>query len=210
MEELQQAWAALYDSWDTATAALWQSVVDANTATVDQADAEVLADDLETWVQGLDELGELLTRWRSLAEQLPPAERDAELAERAPVVDRWREYSAGFWAFVTITPDQAAEGVGLAPVVLVAAAGTIAVGTTAAAYAVGRLAELGSDIVTAYQNIADLDARVLAMQSGQQLQQSTLPPPPPDDGAGSGVMVLGGLLVLGLIGGAAWAFTRSR
>ncbi|MBK7761613.1 MAG: hypothetical protein IPI35_35460 [Deltaproteobacteria bacterium] len=180
-------------------------------------DAEELADDLQTWVEGLDELADQLNRWRELAEQLPPAERDAELAKRAPMVDTWREFSAGFWPFVVVEPvqgqqgpKQVLEGIGLAPVVLVAAFGSLAISMVAAAYAVGRLTDLGEALASAYTTVTELEARVLAMQSGLTLQPSTLPPPPPDEGAGSGVMVFGGLLVLGLLGGAAWAFTRSR
>lgn len=207
MDQLSAAWAAVFDAWDAANTSAWQAIVDQYTTIVNATSPDVLAADLQAWVEGLEELGDLLVRWQQLAAQLPPDLAAAEIAKRAPVLARWQEYNAGFWPFVTISEDQAAEGVGLAPVVLVAAAGTLAIGAVAAAFAVGSLSDLGSDITTATVQVADLDARVLAMQSGQQLQPSTLPPPPPDE-TGYGPLVFGGLLLLGLGAGVAWKLSR--
>lgn len=178
-------------------------------------------------LSAVTELNRTLTSWRSALDRyralLVKMGAHATADERAAYELRMSQYqtvAAPFYADSLCT-DGGTDCLGAVPMVGIAVlVGTLAVGTAGTAWALAY----GADAVSAYKatevDLRELEIRWEAVQKGllpgEALTAPTVHPSPPADAGKpwdpvqTGLMVLGGGVVLGTAGALAWYALRSK
>ncbi len=195
--EIKSAWSDGWNALQAESLKLYKVAIEANPAS--------FADRVKAFLTELSQTRAHLDSLRAKVPNPPRTEQEAKiLANYVALERRYHELAAGFYADAA----PAREGVGVAPVLIVAG---LVIGVAAIAWAVAAweyCVNLREQTALADR---ELVARVEASREGRALQPNTLPPPPPDPvekAKGIGWLLVGGLVLAG--GAAAVPYLMKR
>lgn len=201
--DIASYWRAQQAAWSETFSGYWQ---EAERLANELNPTDALVGQVEDVLRWLDQIGKDLDACAALIPALPATEQAAWSAWLTKASAEWESYCAGIYPYLSARPQ--VEGL---PVVL--AVPTLAVvvkGAAALAFIiiVYEFIQFLRDEVSLKRS--ELEARVEALRAGVVLQPSTLEPPSGANEDAAWPWVVGGLVLLGLAGGAAYVVWGGR